>query len=147
MVPIMDHITNAKIMGTLEAALDTLTIGILYDKEWRAHMSNRIPYLFQRIKSMEVRHHVSASWKRYQNEMYVTKVKYWRTQGSGSLKVKEILCFIHAMLHDQFWEYEVRKLVYFTMERQEKLRWQGKLDEADRLVDQMRATIKRVNGT
>lgn len=142
----MDITTHGTIVGFLKAGLDVLCVGILYDQGWHTHMSNRILYRFHLIRLEEVRRHVIGSWRRYQIEMFSEKIEYWRNQGPGNAQVTDILSFIRNVLQGPAWDHEIYRVHYCTMERQQRLRNEGKFEEANRLMERMHTTINVMLG-
>lgn len=142
----MDITIHGIIIGFLNAGLDTLCVGILYDQGWQTYMRNRILYRFHLILLEEVRHHVIGSWRSYQTEMLAEKIQYWRNQGPDNAQVTDILSFIRNVLQGPAWDHEISRVRYCTMERQKKLRNEEKFEEADRLMDRMYTTINLMLG-
>lgn len=142
----MDITIHGIITGFLNAGLDTLCVGILYDQGWQTHMRNRILYRFHLIQLEEVRHHVIGSWRSYQTEMLAEKIQYWRNQGPENAQVKDILSFIRNVLQGPAWNNEISRVHYYTMKRQQKLRNEEKVQEADFLMGRMHTTINLMLG-
>lgn len=142
----MDITTHGIIIGFLKAGLDTLCVGILYDQGWQTHMRNRILYRFHLIRLEEVRRHVIGSWRRYQTEMFAEKIQYWRNQGPENAQVTDILSFIRNVLQGPAWDHEIYRVHYCTLERQQRLRNEGKFEEAKGLMDRMHTTINLMLG-